>query len=113
VPGEDWATLLHRQALIVTFAPDEAMAALPTLLPTLEDREQALALASAVLMSESELADPQSAASRYVHALLHVDPARVADMALALSVPTAATTATVSIAASTAPRPARRRKAVA
>lgn len=119
VPGEDWATLLHRQALIVTFAPEEAMAALPTLLPTLEDREQALALATAVLMSESELADATSPTSRYVHELLHVDPARVADMALALSAPgatsttNAAATATVSIAASPAPRSARRRKAVA
>ncbi len=113
-PSEDWATLLHRQALIVTFAPDEAMAALPRLLPTLEDREQALALASAVLMAESELADPESPAARYVHELLHVDPVRVADMALALSTPAAAT---VSIAASPAPspasRPTRRRRATA
>lgn len=103
-PSEDWASLLHRQALVVAFAPEEAIAALPRLLPDAADREQAVALASAVLMSEAELADPKSPAARYVHRVLEVDPVRVAALAQSLS---AAPAATVSIAASPAPKPAR------
>ncbi|WP_067066108.1 DUF3141 domain-containing protein [Roseateles chitosanitabidus] len=103
-PSEDWASLLHRQALVVAFAPEEAIDALPRLLPELADREQAVALASAVLMSEAELSDPSSPAARYVHRVLEVDPARVAALAQSLSTPPAAT---VTIAASPMPQPAR------
>ncbi|OWQ85071.1 hypothetical protein CDN99_22935 [Roseateles aquatilis] len=103
-PSEDWATVLHRQALVVTFARNEAIAAVPRLLPDLADREHAVALASAVLMAESELTDPGSPASRYLHSVLGVDPGRVAALAQSLSAQPAAT---VSIAASPAPKPPR------
>lgn len=83
--AEDWQKLIDGQALVVTFAREEAVAALPRMLPRTAEREQAVALAAAVLMAEPELADPQSPASRLVHATLGVDPARVAALALSLS----------------------------
>lgn len=81
----DWQKLLDGQALVVTFAPDEAVAALPHLLPDAAHREQALALAAAVLMAEPELADPASPAARSARELLGVDPARVAALSLSLA----------------------------
>lgn len=78
---DDWGAMLDQQALVMSFAPLEALAALPRLLPGQAEREQALALASAVLMSEPTLADPQSPAARYVRESLGVDPAKVARLA--------------------------------
>jgi hypothetical protein len=82
---EDWQKLLDGQALIVAFAPEQAMAHLPEMLPTQAERERAVALAAAVLMSEPELADPQSPLSRKVHALLCIDTSRAAALALSLA----------------------------
>lgn len=83
--SQDWQKMLDGQALIVTFAPEAAVATLPRLLPDQACREQALALASAVLMAEADWADPNSPASRAAHATLGVDPARVAALALSLA----------------------------
>jgi hypothetical protein len=82
---EDWQKLFDAQALIVAFAPEEAIARLPHMLPTTAERERAVALAAAVLMAEPELADPKSEMSRKVHELLGIDPARAAALALTLS----------------------------
>jgi len=81
----DWPKILDAQALIVTFAPKEAMAALSTLLPTRKEREHALALAAAVLMAEPALSDPASPAAQFIREQLDVDPARVAALSLTLA----------------------------
>jgi hypothetical protein len=83
--SQDWQKLLDGQALIVTFAPEAAAATLPRLLPDHACREQALALAAAVLMAEADLADPDSPAARAMQSSLGVDPARVAALALSLA----------------------------
>jgi hypothetical protein len=82
---EEWQKLFDGQALIVAFAPEEAIAHLPQMLPTQAERERAVALAAAVLMAEPELADPKSELSRKVHELLGIDPARAAALALSLA----------------------------
>lgn len=84
-PVLDWPTILDAQAVIVTFAPQEAMAALPRLLPTKAEREHALALAAAVLMAEPTLSDPESPAARFIREQLGVDPARIAALSLSLA----------------------------
>jgi hypothetical protein len=81
----DWQRLIDEQALIVAFAGEAALDALPRLLPTKAARERALALAAAVLMAEPALADPDSAATHFVHDKLGADPARVAALALSLA----------------------------
>lgn len=81
----DWPKILDAQALVVTFAPQEAMAALPQLLPTKAEREHALALAAAVLMAEPTLSDPTSPAARFIREQLGVDPARIAALSLSLA----------------------------
>jgi len=81
----DWKALLERQTLVMTFAGDEALAALPRLLPGASDRERAVALAAAVLMGVPALADPSSDVARAVRERLDVDPARVAALALSLA----------------------------
>lgn len=81
----DWPKILDAQALIVTFAPQEAMAALTTLLPTRKERDHAVALAAAVLMAEPTLSDPTSPAAQFIRERLDVDPARVAALSLTLA----------------------------
>ena len=83
--ADEWKAVLERQTLVMTFAGDEAMAALPRLLPAPSDRERAVALAAAVLMMAPALADPASPASRAIRERLGVDPARVAALALSLA----------------------------
>lgn len=81
---EDWPALLARQAMVMAFAPREALDALPRLLPSLAEREQALALAAVVLRAEPGLADTDAPAAHFVRETLGVDPARVARLAAAL-----------------------------
>ena len=81
----DWHAMLDEQALIVAFAGDEALKALPTLLPGKAEREEALALAAVVLMRASALHDPDSSASQWVRERLDVDPAKVAKRARSLA----------------------------
>ncbi|SEK84583.1 Protein of unknown function [Roseateles sp. YR242] len=91
---EDWASLLHQQALVMAFAPQEAIAALRQLLPSVQEREQALALATAVLMAESDIASPDSPAALYLQQTLGVATARVVALARTLH---ASPVATVSV----------------
>ncbi|SFN19732.1 DUF3141 domain-containing protein [Variovorax sp. OV329] len=81
----DWPKIFDAQALIVTFAPQEAMGALPKLLPTQAEREHALALGAAVLMAEPTLSDPNSPAAHFIRERLGVDPARIAALSLSLA----------------------------
>lgn len=80
----DWSKVFDEQALVVAFAGDEALAALPRMLPTQGEREQALALAAAVLMAEPQLSDPDAPAAQYVRTQLGVEPAKVLDLASTL-----------------------------
>ncbi|MBS0340655.1 MAG: DUF3141 domain-containing protein, partial [Proteobacteria bacterium] len=81
----DWPKILDAQSLVVTFAPKEAMAALPRMLPTQTEREHALALAAAVLMAEPTLTDPDTPAAHFIREQLGVDPERIAALSLSLA----------------------------
>jgi len=48
--------IIHQQTMIVEFEPDKAVATLPRLLPTREERERALKVCEYVLGSEKEMA---------------------------------------------------------
>ncbi len=81
----NWAGLLKEQARITAVAPVEALNALHAMLPTAELRERALALSAAVMMIEPTLHNPRSEIIEFLIATLDVDPARVMDLACALT----------------------------
>jgi hypothetical protein len=104
-PGEvsiEWRRLLHDEARIAAVAPVEALNALGAMLPTTAMREQALALAAAVMMIEPTLDNPRSEIIELLINTLDVDPSRVMDLACRLTSPVAQSAAA---AAAVAPSP--------
>jgi hypothetical protein len=72
---------MRGQARITALAPVEALNALNDMIPDPASRENALALAAAVLMIEPTLANPRSEIIEFLIATLDVDPARVIELA--------------------------------
>lgn len=83
----DWARLLREEARLAAVAPVEALNALGSMLPDTASREQALALAAAVMMIEPTLDNPRSEIIELLINTLDVDPGRVMDLACALTSP--------------------------
>jgi len=83
--AERWHGLVCDEARIRAVAPEEALAALPSLLPDTAACEHALAVAEAVLMVEPGLPDPSSPVVAELIDRLGADPARVMDLALAVT----------------------------
>jgi Protein of unknown function (DUF3141) len=77
----EWKTLLRNQARITALAPVESLNALSDMIPDAASRENALALAAAVLMIEPTLANPRSEIIEYLIGTLGVDPIRVIELA--------------------------------
>jgi hypothetical protein len=77
----EWSTLLKEQARITALAPVESLDAVSDMLPDSVSRENALALAAAVLMIEPTLANPRSEIIEYLIVALGVDPLRVIELA--------------------------------
>jgi hypothetical protein len=77
----EWSALMRGQARITALAPVEALNALNDMIPDPASRENALALAAAVLMIEPTLANPRSEIIEFLIATLDVDPARVIELA--------------------------------
>jgi hypothetical protein len=77
----EWSTLLRNQARITALAPVESLNALSDMIPDSASRENALALAAAVLMIEPTLANPRSEIIEYLIGTLGVDPMRVIELA--------------------------------
>jgi hypothetical protein len=77
----EWSTLMRDQARITALAPVEALNALSDMIPDSASRENALALAAAVLMIEPTLANPRSEIIEYLIGTLGVDPMRVIELA--------------------------------
>ena len=70
----DLHSLLAKQALLMQLDPEAALKALPRLLPSEADREQAVALVARVMMLEPDLSDPDSPAAKMVQKYLDLDP---------------------------------------
>ena len=79
--GSEWSALMREQARITALAPVEALNALSDMIPDRASRENALALAAAVLMIEPTLANPRSEIIEYLIGTLGVDPIRVIELA--------------------------------
>ena len=83
----EWSAMLRNQARITALAPVESLNALSDMLPDLASRENALALAAAVLMIEPTLANPRSEIIEYLIGTLGVDPLRVIELAQGMTEP--------------------------
>ena len=83
----DWRRLLRDEARIAAVAPVEALNALGAMLPDTASREQALAVAAAVMMIEPTLHNPRSEIIELLINTLDVDPERVMDLACRLTSP--------------------------
>jgi hypothetical protein len=79
--GAEWSALMRDQARITALVPVEALDALNDMIPDPASRENALALAAAVLMIEPTLANPRSEIIEFLIGTLCVDPVRVIDLA--------------------------------
>jgi len=79
--GSEWSALMRDQARITALAPVEALDALGDLIPDQASRENALALAAAVLMIEPTLANPRSEIIEFLIGTLGVDPLRIIELA--------------------------------
>ena len=66
--------LLAKQALLMQLDPEAALKALPRLLPSKTDREQAVAIVARVMMLEPDLSDPDSPAAKMVQKYLDLEP---------------------------------------
>jgi len=99
----DWRRLLRDEARIAAVAPVEALNALGAMLPTTALREQALAVAAAVMMIEPTLDNPRSEIIELLINALDVDPSRVMDLACRLTSPVAQGAAAAAAAASARP----------
>jgi len=75
----DWPAVLKEQTRIVMLEPQQAIEAIPALIPKQAQRELAVAIAAKVLMLEPELGDADSKFARRVHELLGVDYGAVAE----------------------------------
>lgn len=69
----DWPAVVKAQTRIVMLEPQQAIEAIPALIPKQEQRELAVVIAAKVLMLEPELGDADSRAARRVYELLGVD----------------------------------------
>lgn len=85
----DWRALLRDEARIAAVAPVEALNALERMLPDAASREQALAIAAAVMMIEPTLSHPRSEIIELLIGNLGVDPVRVIALATRLTQPIA------------------------
>lgn len=83
--GLEWSRLLRAQARITALLPVESLNALSDMIPDAQSRENALALAAAILMIEPTLANPRSEIIEYLIATLGVDPVRVIELARGLT----------------------------
>ncbi len=70
----DVHSLAAKQALLMQLDPEAALEALPRLLPSQADREQAVALVARVMMLEPDLSDPDSPAAKMARKYLDLDP---------------------------------------
>jgi hypothetical protein len=77
----EWKSLMSDQARITALAPVEALDALNDMIPDQTARENALALAAAVLMIEPTLANPRSEIIEFLIGTFGVDPLRVIELA--------------------------------
>jgi hypothetical protein len=87
VPAIDWTRLLRDEAKLAAVAPVEALNALGSMLPDAASREQALAVAAAVMMIEPTLDNPRSEIIELLINTLEVEPDRVMDLACRLTSP--------------------------
>jgi hypothetical protein len=69
----DWPAVIKAQTRIVMLEPQQALEAIPALIPTQEQRELAVVIAAKALMLEPELGNPDSQAAQRVQELLGVD----------------------------------------
>jgi Protein of unknown function (DUF3141) len=69
----DWPAVIKAQTRIVMLEPQQAIEAIPALIPKQEQRELAVVIAATVLMLEPELGDADSKAARRVYEVLGVD----------------------------------------
>jgi len=110
VQAIDWTRLLREEAKLAAVAPVEALNALGSMLPDTASREQALAVAAAVMMIEPTLDNPRSEIIELLINTLGVEPDRVMDLACRLTSPVrrpgVAATSAASPAASPAKAPA-------
>ncbi|HEX6363016.1 MAG TPA: DUF3141 domain-containing protein, partial [Albitalea sp.] len=83
----DWRRLLREEARIAAVAPVEALNALAGLLPDRASREQALAVAAAVMMLDPPLDGARSEIIELLVGTLGVDPERVMALAGRLTSP--------------------------
>lgn len=97
--GIDWHRLLRDEARIAAVAPVEALNALGAMLPTTALREQALAMAAAVMMIEPTLHHPRSEIIELLINTLDVEPDRVMDLARRLTSPVSRSVAGVAAVA--------------
>jgi hypothetical protein len=74
----DWPAVFKAQARIVMLEPQQAIDAIPALIPRQEQRELAVVIAAKVLMLEPELGNADSKAARHVYQALGVDYAAAA-----------------------------------
>ena len=113
-PAIDWIRMLRDEARLAAVAPVEALNALGSMLPDTASREQALAVAAAVMMIEPTLDNPRSEIIELLINTLDVEPERVMDLACRLTSPVhlhaAAEPQRPAVAT---PRPRARRRAAA
>ncbi|RPJ45638.1 MAG: DUF3141 domain-containing protein [Betaproteobacteria bacterium] len=69
----DWPAVLRAQTRIVMLEPEQAIEAIPALIPKQAQRELAVVIAAKMLMLEPELGDADSRAARRVYEVLGVD----------------------------------------
>jgi hypothetical protein len=86
-PAIDWTRMLRDEARLAAVAPVEALNALGSMLPDTASREQALAVAAAVMMIEPTLDNPRSEIIELLINTLEVQPERVMDLACRLTSP--------------------------
>jgi hypothetical protein len=69
----DWPSVIKAQTRILMLEPQQAVEAIPGLIPGQNQRELAVVIAAKMLMLEPELGDADSKAAHRVHELLGVD----------------------------------------
>lgn len=77
----DRTQLLHRQALICHFEPDDALSTLPELLPTKKSREQAMGVVRHVLGEPDEMAPDTAALLATMGGILEIPAAKLGKVA--------------------------------
>jgi hypothetical protein len=112
-PVIDWIRMLRDEARLAAVAPVEALNALGSMLPDTASREQALAVAAAVMMIEPTLDNPRSEIIELLINTLDVQPERVMDLACRLTSPVQPQGAAQPQRLAVQPRPRSRRRAAA